>query len=261
MLFANEAEITSLYQVDDFDDALRRVHDHCEIAALTRQREGAVIVTRDEVHVVAAAPGRAVVDTTGAGDLFAAGFLFGLTHGYDLGTTGRLGALAASEVITHLGPRPRCALASWRAPLAIERTPPHVSSPRYRTGNEAIDQKVARRSWTEVADPPNADLVFEMVASALRLGERGADPRRPQDRQRRVKGDAPRVRRVRRTARPARWPSSVPARTQPDNPLYVQTRESRRRDRRPSTGWWSPGPGPGSWRPGSRARARPTRSA
>jgi sugar/nucleoside kinase (ribokinase family) len=117
VLFANEAEITSLYQTASFDDALQRVYHHCEIAALTRSEKGAVVVTRDEVHVIDAVPGATVVDTTGAGDLFASGFLFGLTHGYDLGTAGRLGALAASEVITHLGARPETSLAELARPL------------------------------------------------------------------------------------------------------------------------------------------------
>ena len=90
---------------------------HCEIAALTRSERGAVIVTRDEVHVVDAAPVDEVVDTTGAGDLFAAGFLFGLTHGYDLGTAARVGAVAAAEIISHLGARPATSLAELAAPL------------------------------------------------------------------------------------------------------------------------------------------------
>jgi sugar/nucleoside kinase (ribokinase family) len=115
VLFANEAEITSLYQVSTFDDALQRVAFHCEIAALTRSERGAVIVTRDEVHVVDAHPVEHVVDTTGAGDLFAAGFLYGLTHGYDLGTAGRLATLAAAEVIGHLGARPQQSLAALAA--------------------------------------------------------------------------------------------------------------------------------------------------
>jgi sugar/nucleoside kinase (ribokinase family) len=117
VLFANEAEITSLYQVDQFDDALQRVQHHCEIAALTRSERGAVIVARDEVHVVDAARVGDVVDTTGAGDLFAAGFLYGLTHGYDHGTGARLGALCAAEVISHLGARPATSLAALAAPL------------------------------------------------------------------------------------------------------------------------------------------------
>jgi sugar/nucleoside kinase (ribokinase family) len=117
VLFANEAEITSLYQVERFDDALQHVQQHCEIAALTRSEKGAVVVTRDEVHVVDAHPVEHVVDTTGAGDQFAAGFLFGLTHGYHLGTAARLGTLAASEVIGHMGARPGSSLAQLAAPL------------------------------------------------------------------------------------------------------------------------------------------------
>jgi sugar/nucleoside kinase (ribokinase family) len=117
VLFANEAEITSLYEVDEFDDALQRVQHHCEIAALTRSERGAVVVSRDEVHVVDATHVREVIDTTGAGDQFAAGFLYGLTHGYDLGTAARVGALAAGEVISHLGARPATSLAELAAPL------------------------------------------------------------------------------------------------------------------------------------------------
>jgi sugar/nucleoside kinase (ribokinase family) len=117
VLFANEVEITSLYEVDEFDDALQRVQYHCEIAILTRSEKGSLVVTRDEVHVVDAHPVERVVDTTGAGDLYAAGFLYGLTHGYDLGTAGRLGALAAAEVISHLGPRPQASLAALAQPL------------------------------------------------------------------------------------------------------------------------------------------------
>ena len=117
VLFANEVEITSLYEVSEFDEALQRVNHHCEIAALTRSEKGSVIVTRDEVHVVDAHPATQVVDTTGAGDLYAAGFLYGLTHGYDLGTAGRLGALAAAEVIAHLGARPQTSLAALARPL------------------------------------------------------------------------------------------------------------------------------------------------
>ncbi|MEX2100245.1 MAG: adenosine kinase [Acidimicrobiia bacterium] len=117
VLFANEVEITSLYQVDSFDAALQNVQHHCEIAALTRSEKGAVIVGRDEIHVVDAHPVDKIVDTTGAGDLFAAGFLYGLTHGYDLGTAGRLGACAASEVISHLGARPERSLRELAGPL------------------------------------------------------------------------------------------------------------------------------------------------
>ncbi|MFO7591423.1 MAG: adenosine kinase [Acidimicrobiia bacterium] len=117
ILFANEDEICSLYQVDDFDTALQQVLHHCEVAVLTRSEKGAVVVSGDEVHVIDAHPVDAVVDTTGAGDQYAAGFLFGFTHGYDLGTCGRLGALAAAEVISHLGARPLVSLAELASPL------------------------------------------------------------------------------------------------------------------------------------------------
>jgi sugar/nucleoside kinase (ribokinase family) len=106
VLLANEAEICALYQVHDFDAALQRVRRHCETAALTRSARGSVVVGDDEVHVVDAQPVAAVVDTTGAGDLYAAGFLFGLSRGLGLATCGRLGSLAAAEVISHVGARP-----------------------------------------------------------------------------------------------------------------------------------------------------------
>ncbi len=116
ILFANEDEITKLYEVDTFDEALHRVRGHCEIAALTRGASGSVIVAGDDVHVIDAHPTK-VVDTTGAGDLYAAGFLYGFTHGHDLATSGRLASLAAAEVISHLGARPAQALAELAAPL------------------------------------------------------------------------------------------------------------------------------------------------
>ena len=110
LLFANEAEILSLYETDIFDEALQQVRKDCKFAALTRSEQGSVIVADGEVHVVDAARVEKVVDTTGAGDLFAAGFLYGLTRGKDPVTCGRLGALAAAEVISHYGPRPQVSL-------------------------------------------------------------------------------------------------------------------------------------------------------
>lgn len=110
VLFANEAEIMALYETDRFDEALQRVRGHCEIAALTRSEQGAVIATGDEVHVLDAEPAR-VVDTTGAGDLYAAGFLYGLTRGMDIATCGRIAGIAAAEVISHFGARPEVSLA------------------------------------------------------------------------------------------------------------------------------------------------------
>ncbi|MCC7015623.1 MAG: adenosine kinase [Rhodospirillales bacterium] len=109
LLFANEEEIKSLYQAATFDEALQKVRGHCQVAALTRSAKGAVIVAGDEVHVIDAAPAR-VVDTTGAGDAFAAGFLYGFTHGFDLARAARAGAIAAAEVIGHVGARPEVPL-------------------------------------------------------------------------------------------------------------------------------------------------------
>jgi len=112
VLFANEAEILSLYEVRDFDAALARVRGHCEMAALTRSARGSVVVAGHDVHTVKAEPVKAVVDTTGAGDLYAAGFLFGLSRGLAPATCARLGSLAAAEVISHVGARPLTPLAA-----------------------------------------------------------------------------------------------------------------------------------------------------
>ncbi len=111
VLFANEDEITMLYQVDAFDDAARLVAEDCEIAVLTRGAKGSVMVSGSKRHEIAAVPIERLVDTTGAGDWYAAGFLYGLTHGHDLETCGNLGALGAAEVISHLGARPEAPLA------------------------------------------------------------------------------------------------------------------------------------------------------
>jgi sugar/nucleoside kinase (ribokinase family) len=105
ILFANETEILSLYQVKEFDDAMQHVRGHCEIACLTRSEKGSVIIRGDEVHVIDPEKVK-VVDTTGAGDAYAAGFLHAYTMGRDLRTCGHLGSVMAAEVISHLGPRP-----------------------------------------------------------------------------------------------------------------------------------------------------------
>jgi sugar/nucleoside kinase (ribokinase family) len=110
ILFANEDELMALYQVADFDDALQAVRGHCEIAAITRGEAGSVVVAGDELHIIDAHPVDEVVDTTGAGDLYAAGFLYGFTHRMGLADCGRLGSLAASEVISHVGARPLTSL-------------------------------------------------------------------------------------------------------------------------------------------------------
>lgn len=112
ILFANEDEILSLYQVETFDEALQRVRGHCKVAALTRSSKGSVVISGDDVHIVDAEPNIKVVDTTGAGDAYAAGFLFGYTNGHaaDLAHCARLGSIAAAEVISHFGARPETPL-------------------------------------------------------------------------------------------------------------------------------------------------------
>jgi sugar/nucleoside kinase (ribokinase family) len=111
ILFANEAEICALYEVGDFEGAVARVRGQCEVAALTRSERGSVIIAGDRTHVIEAERVSTVVDTTGAGDLYAAGFMVGLSRGRPLPTCGRLGALAAAEVISHVGARPMRSLA------------------------------------------------------------------------------------------------------------------------------------------------------
>lgn len=111
ILFANEDEITSLYQVENFDDALRHVRGHCEIAALTRSSKGSVVVAGDEVHVLDAHKVDKVVDTTGAGDSYAAGFLWGYTNGRGLAECGDIGGIVAAEIVGHYGARAETDLA------------------------------------------------------------------------------------------------------------------------------------------------------
>ncbi|HEX3064273.1 MAG TPA: adenosine kinase [Dongiaceae bacterium] len=110
ILFANEAEICSLWQVDSFDKALQATRGQCDVAALTRSARGSVILSGKDVHIVDAARVSQVVDTTGAGDLYAAGFLYGYTGGRDPYDCGRIGAIAAAEVIGHYGARPETPL-------------------------------------------------------------------------------------------------------------------------------------------------------
>jgi sugar/nucleoside kinase (ribokinase family) len=119
IVFANEEETKSLFEVDDFDVALQQIRGHCDIAALTRSEKGSVIVAGDDIHVVDAAPVDKVVDTTGAGDLFAAGFLYGLTRDRTLADCGRIGGMAAAEIIGHYGARPEVSLIKMLAESGI----------------------------------------------------------------------------------------------------------------------------------------------
>jgi sugar/nucleoside kinase (ribokinase family) len=111
ILFANEAEITSLYETASFEEAAERAQADTRLAALTRSEKGSVILSSGKAIEIAAAPVDEVVDTTGAGDLYAAGFLFGVARDMPLETAGKLGSLAAAEIISHLGARPQVPLA------------------------------------------------------------------------------------------------------------------------------------------------------
>ncbi len=110
LIFANEAELHSLYQTSDFDTALAQLRRDVKLGVVTRSEQGCVVATEDGVTPVPAFPIARLVDTTGAGDLFAAGFLFGLVRGAGHENAGRLGALAAAEVIQHIGARPQVSL-------------------------------------------------------------------------------------------------------------------------------------------------------
>jgi sugar/nucleoside kinase (ribokinase family) len=112
ILFANEKELQALYETRTLDDALQLARKYAELAVVTRSEAGSVIVKGDEFHVVEAQVVEKLADATGAGDLYASGFLFGLTHGRPLAECGRLGSLAAAEAISHLGARPQTSLKS-----------------------------------------------------------------------------------------------------------------------------------------------------
>lgn len=116
VVFANEAEICSLFEVSGFDEALARARSMNRIWALTRSARGSVVVAGDEVFEVPAEPVERLVDTTGAGDLYAAGFLFGLTHAQPFDRCAQIGAIAAAEVISHFGARPAAPLATLLRP-------------------------------------------------------------------------------------------------------------------------------------------------
>ncbi len=117
ILFANEAEICSLYETADFAVAATAVRGHVAIAALTRSAAGSVILADGPEHPVGAAPVARVVDTTGAGDLYASGFLYGLTRDLPLPICGQIGSLCAAEIISHVGARPEVDLSHLIADL------------------------------------------------------------------------------------------------------------------------------------------------
>ena len=120
VLFANEDEAMALYEVQDFDAALAAARADCAVAALTRSAQGSVVAGEGAVHTIEAAPVPHVVDTTGAGDLYAAGFLAGLARGFDLARCGRLASLTAGEILGHYGARPETDIAPF---VGVSRHP------------------------------------------------------------------------------------------------------------------------------------------
>jgi sugar/nucleoside kinase (ribokinase family) len=119
IVFANEAELKSLCQTPNFDDGVRDIARECPISVITRSEKGCVVVADGKSHETPAFPVNHVVDVTGAGDLFAAGFLHGLTAGRPLYECARLGSMAAAEVISHMGARPEVNLRAHATQLGL----------------------------------------------------------------------------------------------------------------------------------------------
>jgi sugar/nucleoside kinase (ribokinase family) len=119
ILFANEAEAKALYETERFDDAFQAIRRWGKTTALTRSAHGSVVFDNRQVHILDAEPVDKVVDTTGAGDQYAAGFLYGHARGLPLNICGRLGGIAAAEVISHVGPRPHVSLKSLAASAGL----------------------------------------------------------------------------------------------------------------------------------------------
>jgi len=120
IVFANERELHSLYETADFDTAVKALRGEAKLAVITRSEKGCVVVSKAAIETVAAEPVEQIVDVTGAGDLFAAGFLVGLARGKDHHTAARLGGLAAAEVIQHIGARPAVSLKAWAADSGLQ---------------------------------------------------------------------------------------------------------------------------------------------
>lgn len=108
--FANEGELKSLYQTSDLTTGINAIREDCNLSIVTMGAEGSMVITREKTGQIDAQPIDELVDTTGAGDLYAAGFLYGLTNGRELGECAILGGIAAAEVIQHIGPRPQVSL-------------------------------------------------------------------------------------------------------------------------------------------------------
>ncbi len=120
LVFANEGELLSLYETDDFDEALVQIRNDSQMAAVTRSDKGSVIIAGSDTWRLKALPVDQVVDATGAGDQYAAGVLYGLTHGLTPPEAGALGHMCAMEVISHLGPRPATSLREMAGQLGLK---------------------------------------------------------------------------------------------------------------------------------------------
>lgn len=117
ILLANDAELRALTGRTTFEDALGAMAGHGAVVVATRSEKGSVIAAGGDQYEIPSEPVLEVVDSTGAGDAYAAGFLHGYTHGYDLPTCGRLGSVAAAEILSHIGSRPQVSLAELCAPI------------------------------------------------------------------------------------------------------------------------------------------------
>ncbi len=110
VLFANESEIQSLYEESDLSKSIQYASNDAKLVVITLGARGSIVISGNSEYFIEAVRVPAVIDTTGAGDLFAAGFLFGISHGYDPGTSGKIGAACSGEIIGHFGARPECNL-------------------------------------------------------------------------------------------------------------------------------------------------------
>lgn len=119
ILFSNELELLSLYKTDSFDDALKLLRQDCEFAAVTREKKGSIVINGHDLVHIKSEPVNQVVDATGAGDMYAAGFLYGFTRGKSIEDCGRIASIAASEVIAHVGPRPIVSLSKLISPNLV----------------------------------------------------------------------------------------------------------------------------------------------
>jgi sugar/nucleoside kinase (ribokinase family) len=115
LLFANEHELATLYATEDFDRAIASLRDNCPLAVVTRSKRGSTVVTAGDIIEVPSLPVDPIVDATGAGDMYAAGFLYGITHGKSLEQSAEIATICAAEVIMHMGPRPQVRLATLLA--------------------------------------------------------------------------------------------------------------------------------------------------